>query len=163
MAETGRILMVYYSFEGNVEYISRIVSKELPADLFRLEPDREPPKKGIGKILLGGMDVVLGRLPRIVPCKYNLSDYSQIIIATPVWAGSYAPALGTFLKENHLQGKRIYLIVSSSSGNADKMLLKLEDSLTGNNVVGTLSVKDPLRNEEEERPRIEAFLRGIQI
>lgn len=162
MAETsGKILMVYYSFEGNIEYVSRIVQEELGADLLRLEPDMEPPRKGLGKFLTGGRDALMKRYPKLTESKYNLSDYDQMILASPVWAGTYTPAIGAFLRDNKFQGKRIYLIASSSGGNAEKMLLRLEDDLKGNNVVETLSLKDPLHNESIELPKIQNFCHRI--
>ena len=161
MGDSTNILMVYYSFEGNVEFVSQEIAKELSVDLFRIEPAKEPPRRGPGKFFAGGRDAILKHYPEINKCSYNLSDYHTMIIASPVWAGTYAPAIGSFLRDCKFQGKRIYLIASCSSGKADKMLLTLEDSLIGNNVVETLTLRDPLKNQASELPKIQGFCRRI--
>lgn len=156
-----RTLMVYYSFEGNVEYVAGKVKEFLGADLERLIPDSEPPRKGLGKFLAGGHSALFNKLPNLEDLKYNVSDYDQLIIASPVWAGTYAPSIGAFLRDNKIQGKRVYLIASSASGNAEKMLLKLEDALVGNNVVETLSLQNPLKNTSDTDSQIQSFCHRI--
>ncbi len=155
------ILMIYYSLDGNTELVAQKVREQIGATLWRLEPDKEPPKTGLLKYLIGGKDALLKHFPTLVPCPYQLSDYDQVIVASPVWAGRYAPAIGAFLRDYKFQGKRVYLIACSSSGNAEKMLLSLEDDLIGNNVVETLSLQNPLRNKELEFPKLENFCHRI--
>ena len=156
-----KALMVYYSFEGNVEFIATKVKENLDLDLERLIPDAEPPRKGFGKILLGGYSALFKKYPKLEPLQHNLSDYDQLIIASPVWAGTFAPSIGAFLRDNKIQGKRIYLIASSGSGDAEKMLLKLEDALKGNNVVDTLSLQNPLKDPDNTATLIQNFCHRI--
>lgn len=156
-----KALMVYYSFEGNVEFIASKVKSFLDLDLERLIPDVEPPRKGLGKFLAGGHSALFNKLPNLAALKHNISDYDQFIIASPVWAGTYTPAIGAFLRDNKIQGKRIYLIASSASGNAEKMLLKLEDALKGNNVVDTLSLQNPLKDPDSASTLIQNFCHRI--
>lgn len=158
---SSNTLMVYYSFEGNVEYIANTVSSSLGVDLERLIPDTQPPLNGPLKFLVGGRSALFNKLPNLEALKHNVSDYDQLIIASPVWAGTYAPAIGSFLRDNKIQGKRIYLIASSASGNAEKMLLKLEDALKGNNVVETLSLQNPLKDPDNASTLIQNFCHRI--
>lgn len=158
---SNKTLMVYYSFEGNVEYIAEKAKEYLDLDLERLIPDSEPPRKGLGKFLAGGHSALFNKLPNLKALDHNLSDYDQLIIASPVWAGTYTPSIGAFLRDNKIQGRRIYLIASSASGSADKMLLKLEDALKGNNVVETLSLQNPLKDPEGAATLIHNFCHRI--
>lgn len=158
---SSKTLLVYYSFEGNIKFAADTVKDNLDVDLERLVPDVEPPKKGLSKFLAGGHAALTKKLPSLSALSHDLSDYDQLIIASPVWAGTYAPAIGAFLRDNKIQGKRVYLIASSASGNADKMLLKLEDALKGNNVVDTLSLQNPLKNPDASIVLIQNFCHRI--
>jgi hypothetical protein len=50
----------------------------------------------------------------------NVEDYSDIILAFPIWAGTFPPAIGAFLKQYPFQGKNIRIIACSGGGNAEK-------------------------------------------
>lgn len=49
-----------------------------------------------------------GYCPKIKPLNIDLSKYDEVILGTPVWWYTFAPAMHTFLKENDLSGKTVY-------------------------------------------------------
>ena len=49
-----------------------------------------------------------GYCPEIKPLNIDLSKYDEVILGTPVWWYTFAPAMHTFLKENDLSGKTVY-------------------------------------------------------
>ena len=144
----SKTLLVYYSFEGNTQYAAEAAAKIGDIDLQRLIPVKEPPKKGFGKFFWGGKSVMMKETPDLELQQYSAADYNSIILAFPVWASSYPPAIATFLRDNDLSGKDISIIACSAGGNADKAFAKLKEKLTGSNIRGTLSLKDPLKNKE---------------
>ena len=54
-----------------------------------------------------GHEIEQGYKPAIKPLPVNLADYDTIIIGTPVWWYTYAPAVAAFLSEYNLSGKTI--------------------------------------------------------
>ena len=157
----SKTLMVYYSLEGNTQYVADAAAKIGDIDLQRLVPVKEPPKKGFGKFFWGGKSVMMKETPDLEPQQYSAADYNSIILAFPVWASSYPPAIATFLRDNDLSGKEISIIACSAGGNADKAFAKLKEKLPECKIIGTLSLQDPLRNKETADRLIPEFIKNI--
>lgn len=143
-----KTLIVYYSFQGNVKFAADLLAEKLGADVVRLEPDREPPREGAGMYLKGGGAALFGRKPVLLNEKIKLKGYDTLILASPVWAGSYAPAMAAFLKKTKIKKKNIAILASSKSGNAEKMISKMKKKLAGNTVIAELSLTEPLQDKE---------------
>ncbi len=140
-----KILLVYYSLEGNTEFTANMIHEATQCDVLRLEPVNEPPK-GFGRLITGGRQALTGEEPELIAYDTDPTEYDTIIIGTPIWAGTYAPAIRTFLSRHELEGKNIYLFACSNSGNGEKALDKLTDILgKKNNVFDTLNLKAPLK------------------
>ncbi len=151
-------LFVFYSLEGNTAFVAETASETAEMEVERLVPEKEPPKKGAGKFFWGGKSVVFNEKPKLAPLKYDISAYSNIIIGFPVWAGSYPPAVASFLNDHDLSGKKVYVIACSAGGNAEKALKKLADNLPGSNITDSLSLTDPLRDKEKNSKLIVDFI-----
>ncbi len=102
-------LIVYYSLSGNTEKVANIIRSELKdgADIAVIETVK-PYEGSYQSIVDQGHDEVRrGFCPEIKPMDIDLSAYGTVIIGTPVWWYTFAPAVGTFLKQTDLSGKRI--------------------------------------------------------
>ena len=86
-----KTIVVYFSLEGNTEYVAEKISDYLKTDTLRLEPVKEYPRGNFSKFFWGGKSVVFGETPKLVPYNFDASKYDVIIIGTPVWAGSFTP------------------------------------------------------------------------
>lgn len=80
-----------------------------------------------------------------LPYHVKLDEYDNIIIGTPCWFGSYAPAIHTFLSDNKISGKNIYLFVCNG-GNMRNTWHNFEKALKGNTIVSKLDLVYPIRN-----------------
>lgn len=153
-----KTLLVYYTLEGNTGYVADVLGKYDGVDVEQLKPRKEPPKDGFGKFLIGGKSALFQSDPDLQPVQANVEEYPNIILAFPVWAGTYPPAIGAFLKQYPLTGKRVSIIACSAGGNADKAFRKIKDKTSGSTIAGTLSLVNPLQHQEETRKKIaEAF------
>ena len=52
-----KILVIYYSFEGNTEFIAQAMARHAGADILKLEPQNEQRHKGFMKYIWGGKQV----------------------------------------------------------------------------------------------------------
>ncbi len=154
-------LMIYYSFEGNTDYVAHKFKEQLDIDIERLTVMNEPPKKGLGKFLHGGKSALRKEDPRMNAIQADVNAYDTILIAFPVWAGTCPPAIDMCLKTYPLKDKNVYLIATSASGNAKKALAYVTDRVTGNLVVDTLSLTSPLKNKEKTDGQIREFCQKI--
>ncbi len=124
-------LIVYYSLEGNTEYVVGKISDATGADTLRLVPKKAYHTKGFAKFFWGGKSAVMAEKPALEAYDIDLSEYDRVIFGTPVWAGNYTPPLRSFIEENAaaLKGKRFAAFACQSGAGAEKALGKLAKSL----------------------------------
>lgn len=87
--------------------------------------------------------------PKLKEYKIDLNQYSNIIIVSPCWFGTFAPPINTFLSDNKIKNKNIYLIVCNG-GNLRNTWKDYEKALKGNNIVSKLDLVYPIKNGIEE-------------
>ena len=146
-----KIALIFYSQSGNVEFVANEIAKNLDVDLIRIEPSKAYPDKGFKKFFWGGKSAVMGEKPKLIPYKFEEDKYDKIILGYPVWAGTFAPPIKTFITENKepLQRKQIVAFATSSGGNAEKSFAKLAQTLNKDKIDITLSLVDPLIKQTE--------------
>ena len=160
MADT---LIVYYSLEGNVDFVSRELAKELGADLYRLQTVKEYPKKGLMKFVHGGRDTIKGFKPELKALP-DLSAYKTILVGAPVWASKPAAPLNTFFDGADFSGKSVSLFASSAGGNSKKCLSIMREiaEKKGGTVKEEEEFTNPLKDPEKTIAQVEAFAERIK-
>lgn len=143
-----KVAVIYYSLEGNTELIAEMIAKETNAKIYRLEPLKEYPTKGFMKFFIGGGSVLFHRKPKLKEESFNLDAYDTLIIGSPIWAGTYAPPINTFLTSNQIKNKSIYLFASHGGGGAEKYYSKMKERLHGNIVADTIDFQEPIKKEK---------------
>lgn len=101
-------LIIYYSFSGNTEEISKKIKERTGGELLRI--DTCTPYTGDYNAVVeqGKQEVEMKYMPPIKPFDTELDSYDTVVIGTPVWWYTMAPAVKTFLHENSLDGKKVY-------------------------------------------------------
>lgn len=138
-----KTLIVYYSLEGNTRWAAEKIAAQLGADTLRLVPKAAYPDKGFKKFLFGGKSAVMKETPELEPYEVNITQYERLVLATPVWAGTLAPPLRTFIRREDLTGKQFALVASSMGGSPGKTFEHLKALLGVTEDVPVLSLKDP--------------------
>jgi flavodoxin len=137
--------VIYYSLEGNTKYAAEEIAARIGADLIRLVPVKEYPTGKVSKFFWGGKSATFGEAPKLVPYRFDQDQYDLVILGTPIWAGTFAPPLRTFIRENKLTGKKVALFACCSGGAAEKCFEQLKKEIGGCTVVSTLRLIDPLK------------------
>lgn len=145
----NKILVVYYSLEGNTKLIAEAISEKLSADILRIRPKKDIDSKSRMKYLVGGKQAVTKEKPELVPYDVNVEDYNTLFIGTPVWAWTFAPSIRSFIDGVNLKGKKI-AIFSCNAGSNGKTFENMKEELQGNEFLGQIEFKDPLKNHREE-------------
>lgn len=141
-------LLVYYSYEGNTEVLADVIKEKVDCDVIRLEPLKEKKSEGLFRFVWGGYQVYMTKKPKLKDYSLDLSKYDDIIIGTPCWFGTYAPPINTFLSDNKLKGKNIYIYVCNG-GNMRNTWSNFEKVLEGNNIVSKIDFVYPIKNGVE--------------
>lgn len=157
----AKTLVLYYTFEGNTGFVAQELQKSHDVTAERLRVEKEPPRKGLGKFLHGGGSALMGTDPGLLPLEHDPKDFDNIVLAYPIWAGTFPPAISALAKQRPFQGKRVWLVACSASGNAAKSFEGLKALLPGNTFTGTLSLVNPLKDQEKAARQIAEFAAAI--
>ena len=136
--------IVYFSLNGNTEYVANEIAGKLGADAIKLTPKKAFPDSGFKKFLRGGKSAVMKEKPELEPYEFDAEKYGRVIFGTPVWASRFTPPLRTFIAENAdaLKGKRFAVFTCFSGGGADKAIARLKE-LLGADFDAELILVDP--------------------
>jgi len=145
-----KTLVVFYSLEGNTEFVAGVIANKLQADLIKLETVKPFPSEAPAKFFKGGMSAVFKLKPKLKNDSINVGQYDNIIIGTPVWASTHASPINTFIKRYGFTGKKVALFVCSGGPDVEKCYAKLKTALGDNNYVGEIDFMEPLKNGKEE-------------
>lgn len=101
-------LVVYYSLSnGNTERIAKMVADALDADIEAIETVEPYPDDYQEVVDQGKREVECGYKPAIETLEFGPEDYDRIVIGTPTWWYTMAPAVATYLSEHDWQGKTV--------------------------------------------------------
>ena len=101
-------LVVYYSLSGNTRAVAKRIAQTLRADLMEIRTIKTYPDDYDVLVGLGEKEVKSGYMPQIAPLTYDANEYGTIIIGTPVWWYTYAPAVKKFMSTVRWKGKKVY-------------------------------------------------------
>ena len=149
-----KILVVYYSLDGNTKLIAESISQAVKADILELKPVKEITRNNFLKIFSGGKQAITKAEPELHPFNVKPEDYDVIFLGTPVWAWTYAPALRTFFKKVKLKDKKVALFCCHGGGPRN-FFEKFEEAVSGNTILGKVEFKDPIRNAKERAVQME--------
>ncbi len=126
-----KTLVVYYSLEGNTEYVAEQIKEAIGADLLKLVPKKAYHDKGFAKFFWGGKSAVMAEKPELESYNIELTEYERIIFGFPVWAGNFTPPLRTFIGDNkeNLKNKTFVAFACQSGNGAEKAFGKLAKCL----------------------------------
>ena len=144
-----KTLIVYYSLEGNTEYVAGKISELCGFDTLRLVPVKKYPDSGFRKFFWGGKSAVMAETPELEPYTFDADSYDRIIFGFPVWAGNVTPPIRTFVKENDLKGKHIAAFACQSGSGAEKAFEKLKAAIGIEALEAELILIDP-----KEKPSV---------
>lgn len=103
-----KTLIVYYTWHnGNTKRIAEMIHERIPSDLCAIETVQPYPEEYRRASDQGKKETESGFEPEIRELPYDISDYDRIIVGTPTWWYTMAPAVRTFLDQNDFSGKEV--------------------------------------------------------
>ena len=144
---TNSRLVVYYSYENNTKLIAETIAAQIGAEILRIMPKDEMTSHGFFKFVKGGFNAMRKATPELLPIEKNLNDYETIFIGAPVWAGTHAPAMHSFLTQNKIENKKIALFAVCDGG-PGHTLVDMKTLLPNNEIIGEKEFIKVLPNRE---------------
>ena len=115
----AKVLVLYYSQTSNTEQVANEIASQLNADkeaIVAVNPYDGDFHATIERCM---QEREQGILPEIQPVAANLDDYDVIFLGYPVWFGTFAPPVITWLNSVDLSGKTIVPFCTFGSGGLD--------------------------------------------
>ena len=117
-----------------------MIQKKTGADILRIETV-VPYDNDYNKVVdQGQSEVNRGYCPEIKPLNIDPGQYDTIILGTPVWWYTFAPAMHTFLKTQDWKGKTIYPF-ATNGGWIGHTFKDIKDACTGAEVKSGMNIK----------------------
>lgn len=111
-----KTLVLYYSQTGATKEVAEEIRKQLGADIDSITAT-EPYNGDYDATIKRWEDErQKGKNPKINPLKVNVNDYDTIFFGFPIWGGTYALPVKTFLTDNSLEDKTIITFATFGSG-----------------------------------------------
>ncbi|OHD54568.1 MAG: hypothetical protein A2Y33_03440 [Spirochaetes bacterium GWF1_51_8] len=156
-----KILVVYYSHDGNTRMIAETVANELGADIDEIAPVHDINSRGFFKYFLGGAMAAMKMKPKLGPAAHDPSGYDRVILGTPVWNSTMAPPMRAYLVQNRLKIKMAGLFCCFA-GAVKNTFAEMKTMLDGCIVTGEAGFLEPLvRNEAESSAAAREWARGL--
>ena len=155
--------VVYYSLNGNTKYAAEKIAAAMDADLIPLVPIKAYPDSGFKKFFWGGKSALMGERPKLEPYAFDNGAYDLIVLGSPVWAGTFAPPIRTFVEDNRtaLAGRPMAAFFCCSGG-PGKALDKFK-AFCGTELRQQLILIDPKdRPSSENDGKIRDFCAALQ-
>ena len=105
-------LVVYYSFGGNTRSVARKIARALEADVAEIRTVQRYPDDTDVLYGIAEREAISGCIPPIYDLPVNAQEYDVIVLGTPVWCLTYAPAVRTFMKGIRWGDKKVYPFVT---------------------------------------------------
>lgn len=154
-------LVIYYSFGGNTRNIAKQIARALKASLAEIHTVKSYTDDYDVLLGLAKREVESGYMPQIAPLSVDVSKYDTIIIGTPIWWSSFAPAIKKFLASHSWKGKKVYTFVTydETIGHVGSDFKK---ALRGANLEAPFGIKYEDKVLVTPIPEIRAWLSKIQ-
>ena len=124
-----KMLVLYYSQTSNTKGVAQEIATKLGADLEEIVPVELYDGDFQATIERGKKELDEGVFPEIQPLKADVTQYDVIFLGYPIWFGTYAPPVITFLNQVDLSGKKLVPFCTFGSGgleSSEKDLAKAE-------------------------------------
>lgn len=123
--EAQKILVLYYSQTSNTKAVAEEIAKKLNADIEAIEAVTPYGTDYKATIERSKKEREKGITPKIKPVKANIAKYDVIFLGYPIWFGTYAPPIATWLNKVDLSGKKVVPFCTFGSGGLESSIKDL--------------------------------------
>ena len=118
-AEKTKTLVLYYSQTGATKAVAEELQSRLGADIACIEAVQPYDMDYAATVARWRQEREAGVKVAIQPLAININEYDTIFLGFPVWGGTVASPVATFLADNSLAGKTVVTFATFGSGGID--------------------------------------------
>lgn len=130
-----KTIVVYYSYSGNTKAAAQIIQAQLDADIFEIETVKSYPSVYKEVTEQAKKEIKEGYKPEIKNKVNNIAQYDTVVLGSPIWWGTVAPAVSTFMAEHDLAGKTIIPFVTHGGGGSGRSFDDIKKALPKSDIL----------------------------
>lgn len=123
---TPKMLVLYYSQTSNTKGVAQEIAMKLGADIEEIVPVEIYDGDFQATIERGKKELDEAAYPEIQPLKADVANYDVIFLGYPIWFGTYAPPVFTWLDQVDLSGKKVVPFCTFGSGGLESSIKDLD-------------------------------------
>ena len=148
----SKILVSYFSASGVTKNIAKKISDAVNGDLFEIEPLKKYTAEDLdwtNKHSRSSIEMNdKTSRPQISKKISSIEEYNTVIIGFPVWWYTAPKIINTFIEENNLENKNIYVFVTSGGTGSEGSFKDLKDTYKNLNFISSKRFIGKESNEE---------------
>ncbi len=150
----GKTLVLYYSQTGATKAVAEELQKQLGCDIDSIVAVN-PYDGDYGQTIARWMQEKNDSVKvEIKPINVNLDEYDTIFLGFPIWGGTYALPMASFLSDNKLDGKNVVTFATFGSGGIEKATIDVAVALPAADVKEGYGIRNSrIDNASEEIKR----------
>ena len=128
----SKVLVSYFSASGVTKKVAENISNAIGGDLFEIEPVEKytvedldwTNKQSRSTIEMNNKSF----RPPVLNKVLNIDEYNTVVIGFPVWWYTAPTIINTFIEENNLEGKNVYIFVTSGGSGSEGSFSDLKNT-----------------------------------
>lgn len=158
-----KTLIVYYSLTDRTQVVAETLAAEFNADIRRVE-DAQKPSVSWWFYISAGFAAMRGKEAEIKPIDAGFQGYSRVIVGSPVWGGSPASPINTFISRADFTGKEVILFMTMGGDDASGALRKMGERIKkkGGTIAGSFALSSGKSSKEELAAKTREIAKGYR-
>jgi len=155
-----KILITFFTRTENTKKVAEKLAERLGADIEELQDKKD--RKGMLGYIIAGHDMVRKKSTEIDNIKYNPSEYDLVIIGTPVWVGTFVPAIKKYIEFNKNRFKKIAFFTTQGSERRQRVFDELKKE-TGKEPIAELQLSTKEVVTDQYFEKLEEFVKKLTV
>lgn len=159
-----KMLVLYYSQTSNTKAVAQEIATRLGADLAEIVPVELYDGDFQATIERGRKELEEQAYPEIKPVSCNVADYDVVFLGYPIWFGTFAPPVFTWLGQVDLSGKKVVPFCTFGSGGLESSVADLTKTAPSADILPGYGVRaarlDAMPKEIDQFLKAGGFIEG---
>lgn len=146
----NQALIVYYSWSDTTHRVAEMIQKLTGAGALRLIPMHAYPTDYMACVEQSKRELAEKAAPELLPFTQDITKYDRVFLGSPIWCGSFAPPVRTFLSRYDLSGKIIHPFCTHGGGGQRNFTRDLKELCSQSDLKETLVLYGSVARAMEE-------------
>ena len=145
-------LIAYFSASGVTKNVAEKIQKVVGGYLFEIEPVNPYTKEDLDWTNNSSRSSIemndLSFRPPVLKRVEDANRYERVLLGFPVWWYTAPTIINTFIEENDLTNKKIYVFVTSGSSSSEKSFNDLKNKYPNLNFIRSIRLTQSVTEED---------------